>query len=185
MNEITRLLNNLQEGEARTQEELILALYRELRSLAGRKMMHEPDGHTLQPTALVHEVWLRLIVPSRTKWESRVQFFSAAAEAMRRILVDHARRKNSLKRGGNQERVELEESSLVLAVPPDELLQVDKALEELASRHPPVAELVKLRYYAGMSMTEAASTLGLAQRTAERLWTFGRAWLRNEIRQNS
>jgi RNA polymerase sigma factor (TIGR02999 family) len=130
----------------------------------------------------VHEVWLRLVERSRTRWENRAEFFSAAAEAMRRILVDHARRKQSLKRGGGLEREALDENTLLLAVPPEELLVVDEALAELANQDPLVAELVKLRYYVGMSMTETASTLGLAPRTAERLWTFARAWLRNKVR---
>src|SRR5262245_31286198 len=185
MNEITRLLNTLQNGETQKQEGLILALYNELRGLARQKMAFESPGHTLQPTALVHEVWLRLVVPSRNKWQSRAEFFSAAAEAMRRILVDHARRKQSLKRGGGVEHEGLENSGITLAVPSEELLAVDEALEELCRRDPSVAELVKLRYYVGMSMPEAASALGLAPRTAERLWTYGKAWLRGEIRRRS
>src|SRR5262249_25131484 len=125
---ITRLLNSLQEPGGQAQDELILKLYEELRSLARRKMAGESPDHTLQPTALVHEVWLRLIAPSRTKWENRAEFFAAAAEAMRRILVDHARRKQTLKRGRGLEREELDESSLELAVPADEVLAVDEAL---------------------------------------------------------
>jgi RNA polymerase sigma factor (TIGR02999 family) len=185
MNDITRLLNTLQEGDAHAQEGLILGLYRELRALARRKMAAEAAGHTLQPTALVHEVWLRLVVPNRNQWQNRAQFFSAAGEAMRRILVDHARRKQSQKRGGGQEGEPLEESTLVLSALPEEILAVDEALEELARQDPAVAELIKLRYYVGMSMAEAATALGLAPRTAERLWTFGRAWLRKEIRRRA
>jgi RNA polymerase sigma factor (TIGR02999 family) len=183
MNDLTRLLNTLEEGDARSGEDLVLALYNELRSMARQKMAYESPDHTLQPTALVHEVWLRLVVPSRTKWQSRAQFFSAAGEAMRRILVDHARRKQSLKRGGGYEHRNLEETAILLAVPPEELLAVDEALDALAQEDRSVAELVKLRYYVGMSMTEAAAALGLAPRTAERLWTFGRAWLRKRVRQ--
>jgi RNA polymerase sigma factor (TIGR02999 family) len=175
----------MQETDSPGHEELILRLYDELRVLARRKMATESRDHTLQPTALVHEVWLRLIAPSRTKWENRAEFFSAAAEAMRRILVDHARRKQSLKRGGGFEREELDESSIVLAVPPEELLVVDEALNGLVRKDPMVAELVKLRYYVGMSMPEAASAMGLTLRTAERLWTFARAWLKNEIRRRN
>jgi RNA polymerase sigma factor (TIGR02999 family) len=182
---ITRLLNSLQETDSQAQEELILRLYDELRTLARRQMARESPDHTLQPTALVHEVWLRLIAPSRTKWENRAEFFSAAAEAMRRILVDHARRKQTLKRGGGLEREELDESSLELAVPADEMLAVDSALDGLSQRDPMVAQLVKLRYYVGMSMPEAAKAMGLSLRTAERLWTFGRAWLKKEIRSRT
>jgi RNA polymerase sigma factor (TIGR02999 family) len=179
---ITRLLNSLRETGSQAQENLILRLYDELRALARRKMARESPDHTLQPTALVHEVWLRLIAPSRTRWESRAEFFSAAAEAMRRILVDHARRKQALKRGRGLEHEELEESALELAVPADEMLTVDTALDGLSLKDPIAAQLVKLRYYVGMSMPEAATAMGLSLRSAERLWTFARAWLRKEIR---
>ena len=185
MNEITRILNTLQESDPSSEEKLILAVYTELRVLARRKMSQESSDHTLQPTALVHEVWLRLVAPNRNKWQSRAQFFSAAGEAMRRILVDHARRKRSLKRGGGVEPEELTESHLVLAIPPEELLAVDQALDELKLQDPSAAELVKLRYYVGMSMAEAASALGLAPRSAERLWTFARAWLRHRMREGA
>lgn len=178
---ITRLLNSLQETDGRAQEVLVLRLYDDLRALARRKMAHESPHHTLQPTALVHEVWLRLVAPNRTKWQNRTEFFSAAAEAMRRILVDHARRKQSLKRGGDLGRQEFDEDSIEFAVPTTELLAIDEALDLLARKDPLVAELVKLRYYVGMTMPEAAAAMGLAPRTAERLWTFGRAWLKNEL----
>ncbi len=183
MNEITRLLNTLQKGDGHSKEELILALYNELRAMARQKMAQETPGHTLQPTALVHEVWLRLVVPSRTQWQNRAEFFSAAAHAMRRILVDHARRKQSLKRGGGLPHEELDDSAITLTLPAEELLAVDEALDGLAQKDPLVAQLVTLRYYVGMSRAEAASAMELAPRTAERLWTFGRAWLKNEIRR--
>ncbi|HLH55378.1 MAG TPA: ECF-type sigma factor [Verrucomicrobiae bacterium] len=179
---ITRILNQLKDGEDRQSEELVVALYNELKELARRKMLNESLNHTLQPTALVHEVWLRLIIPNRTRWQNRAHFFSAASEAMRRILVDHARRKHRLKRGGTAEHEPVAESALTLAVPPEELMAIDEALDELAKEDPQVAELVKLRYYVGMTMPEAATALGLAHRTAERLWTFGRSWLRNRVR---
>ncbi len=184
MNEITRLLNTLQEGDATSKEELILALYSELRALARQKMSYEAPGHTLQPTALVHEVWLRLVVPSRTSWQNRAEFFSAAGQAMRRILVDHARRKQSLKRGGGLQHQELDDSAIILSVPAEELLAVDEALDQLSQTDPLSAQLVVLRYYVGMSMAEAATAMGLAPRTAERLWTFARAWLKTEIRRH-
>jgi RNA polymerase sigma factor (TIGR02999 family) len=130
----------------------------------------------------VHEVWLRMVVPNRAKWHNRAHFFAAASEAMRRILVDHARRKHRLKRGGGGQHEEIAEDSIVLVVPAEELLAVDEAVDELAKEDPQVAELIKLRYYVGMTMPEAAAALGLAPRTAERLWTFGRTWLRARIR---
>lgn len=184
MEQITRILNSLRDEEVRTDEQLILALYNELRALARHKMSAESAGHTLQPTALVNEVWLRLVVPNRSQWQNRAHFFAAASEAMRRILVDHARRKQSSKRGGGAAHEELLENSIALSVPPEELLAVDEAVEELSIQDPQVAELVKLRYYVGMTMPEASAALGLAPRSAERLWTFGRAWLRNRIRQS-
>jgi RNA polymerase sigma factor (TIGR02999 family) len=183
MEDITRILNSLRQGEPQDQEQLVLSLYNELRTLARQKMSFEPAGHTLQPTALVNEVWLRLVVPNRSEWQNRAHFFSAASEAMRRILVDHARRKQRLKRGGGAEHEEVAENTVALTVPADELLAVDEAVSELAKQDPQVAELVKLRYYVGMTMVEAAASLGLAPRKAERLWTFGRAWLRNHVRQ--
>jgi RNA polymerase sigma factor (TIGR02999 family) len=185
MSEITRLLNALPDGVSPAQEELALALYNDLRSLARQKMAQENPGHTLQPTALVNEVWLRLVVPSRTQWRNRVEFFCAAAEAMRRILVDHARKRQALKRGGQLTREELHEEDVILAVPPDELLAVNDALDDLAAQHPMAARLVKLRYYVGMTMNEAAAALDMNPRAAERLWTFSRAWLKNEIRKRS
>jgi RNA polymerase sigma factor (TIGR02999 family) len=157
-------------------------VYEELRKLAAHKMANEAPGHTLQATALVHEAWLRLAGSNQQSWENRAHFFAAAAEAMRRILVEHARRKQSLKRGAGAEREELDESALVLTAPPDELLAVHEALDALARQDPPAAELVKLRYFVGMTMEEAATALGLAPRTAERLWTYARVWLRREIR---
>lgn len=183
MNDVTRILNALQQGDAHAAEQLLPIVYEELRRLASYKMAGESAGHTLQATALVHEAWLRLVGSNQQSWENRSHFFAAAAEAMRRILIEHARRKQSLKRGGGLERAELDESALVLAVPPDELLAVDEALDKLAAEDPSAAELVKLRYFVGMTMDEAASALGMATRTAERLWTYARAWLRREMRK--
>jgi len=184
MSEVTRILNAIEKGDARATEELLPLVYDELRRLAGHKMANEAAGHTLQPTALVHEAWLRLAGSDRP-WENRGHFFAAAAEAMRRILVDHARRKQSQKRGGGSQHEELNESAIVLTAPPDELLAVHEALDALAREDRPAAELVKLRYFVGMTMEEAASALDLAPRTAERLWTYARAWLRREMRGKS
>jgi len=185
MNEVTRILNAARHGETRAAEELLPLVYDELRRLASYRMANEPLGHTLQATALVHEAWLRLAAADQRNWESRGHFFAAAAEAMRRILVDHARRKQSQKRGGAVSHEEFDESRLVLAAPPAELLAVHEALYTLALHDPQAAELVKLRYFVGMTMEEAASALGLAKRTAESLWTYARAWLHHEIRRQT
>jgi RNA polymerase sigma factor (TIGR02999 family) len=182
MNEVTRILNSIQEDEAAAIHQLLPAVYEELRRLARHKMAGESPDHTLQPTALVHEAWLRLVAPGEQNWQNRGHFFTAAAEAMRRILVEHARRKLSLKRGGGAVREEFEESRLVLNAPPEQLIAVHEALDKLAREDAAAAELVKLRYFVGMTMEEAASALGLATRTAERIWTFARAWLKHEIR---
>jgi len=182
MNDITRILNAIQQGDAKATGELLPLVYQELRKLAAHKMAGEASGHTLQATALVHEAWLRLAGPNQQSWQNRAHFFAAAAEAMRRILVDHARRKQSLKRGGGAEREELNESVLVLTAPPDELLAVHDALDKLALEDPQATELVKLRYFVGMTMEEAAAALGMAKRTAENLWTYARVWLHREIR---
>jgi len=183
MNELTRILEAMQQGDAHAGDQLLPLVYEELRRLAAYKMAGEARGHTLQPTALVHEAWLRLAGPNPPNWQNRAHFFAAAAEAMRRILVEHARRKQSLKRGAGAAHEELHESVLVLAAPPDELLAVHEALDQLAAKDPAAAELVKLRYFVGMTMDEAASALGLAPRTAARLWTYARVWLHREIRR--
>ena len=183
MNDVTRILHAIHAGEPKAAEELLPLVYSELRRLATYKMAHEAQGHTLQATALVHEAWIRLAASDQRNWENRGHFFAAAAEAMRRILVDHARRKHSLKRGGGVGHQEFDEASIVLAAPADELLAVHEALDKLGRTDPQAAELVKLRYFVGMTMEEAASVMGLAKRTAESLWTYGRAWLKREIRR--
>jgi RNA polymerase sigma factor (TIGR02999 family) len=183
VSEVTRILRAIQEGDSKAGEGLLPLVYNELRRLAAYKMSGESSGHTLQPTALVHEAWLRLGAGDQQNWQNRAHFFAAAAEAMRRILVDHARRKQSLKRGSGVEHQQLDESMLVLTAPPDELLAVHEALDKLAGEDPAAAELVKLRYFVGMTMEEAAAALGMATRSAERLWTFARVWLRREIRE--
>jgi len=182
MNDVTRILNAAQSGDPKASEELLPLVYDELRRLAGQKMSGESSGHTLQATALVHEAWMRLTGSNQSGWANRAHFFAAAAESMRRILVEHARRKLSQKRGGGVAHAELDESSIVLAAPPDELLAVNEALGKLEKEDPAAAELVKLRYFVGMTMEEAASAMGLAKRTAEGIWTFAKAWLGREIR---
>lgn len=179
--EITVFLDSVTRGDAGAPERLLPLVYDELRRLAAHKMAGEAHGHTLQATALVHEAWLRLVGSEHQSWQNRAHFFAAAAEAMRRILVEHARRKQSLKRGSGSEHVELNESMLVLTAPPDELLAVHEALDKLALRDSAAAELVKLRYFIGMTMEEAAAVLSLSKRTAENLWTYARVWLHREI----
>jgi RNA polymerase sigma factor (TIGR02999 family) len=184
MVDVTRILNAAASGDSKAAQELLPLVYDELRRLAGHRMAGESAGHTLQPTALVHEAWLRLASGSQN-WQNRSHFFAAAAEAMRRILVEHARRKQSLKRGGKLLREELEDSMLVVNAPPDELLAVHEALDALATQDPAAAELVKLRYFVGMTMDEAATAMGLAKRTAESIWTYARAWLKREISRSA
>jgi len=181
MNEVTRILNAVEEGDSKSIEALLPAIYEELRRLARYKMAGESSDHTLQPTALVHEAWLRIVAPGQQNWQNRAHFFAAAAEAMRRILVEHARRKQSLKRGGGAAKEELDEATIALAVPTDELLAVHEALDQLATEDPQAAQLVKLRYFVGMTMEETATAMNLSVRSAERIWTYARVWLRRQI----
>jgi RNA polymerase sigma factor (TIGR02999 family) len=183
LNDFTRILNAKHEGDPKAAAQLLSVVYDELRRIAAHKMAAETPGHTLQATELVHEAWLRLSASDPPRgWQNRAHFFGAAAEAMRRILVDHARRKKSLKRGGGIENEELTDAVIVLAAPADELLAVHEALDKLALVDPSAAELVKLRYFVGMTMDEAALALGLGKRTAENLWTYARVWLHRSIR---
>ena len=181
MNEVTRILEEIEHGNSQAAEQLLPLVYNELRKLAAHKMSGEAQGHTLQATALVHEAWIRLVGGSAQQFQNREHFFVAAAEAMRRILVDHARRKKSLKRGSGVVAEEFIEGAFILAQPPEELLAVNDALDQLAAKDSPAAELVKLRYFVGMTMEQAASAMGMAPRSAERLWAYARAWLKREI----
>lgn len=181
MSDVTRMLEALQQGNAQAAEELLPRVYDELRRIAAHKMAQEPPGHTLQATALVHEAWLRMMGDGARHFDGRAHFFAVAAEAMRRILVESARRRRSLKRGAGAVGEELDEAHLIQEVPRDELLAVDEALDLLAAEDPDCAQLVKLRYFAGLTMEEAAGVLGLSTRNAERLWTYARAWLRRRI----
>jgi RNA polymerase sigma factor (TIGR02999 family) len=178
--DFTRVLNAAHGGDAAARNEVFDTIYRELRRVASARMAQEAAGHTLQPTALVHEAWLRL-ANADAEWKNRAHFFGAASEAMRRILVDYARRRNAQKRGSGVEPEQLEDATFVLVAPPDELLAVNDALDKLAEEDEAAAELVKLRYFVGMPMQEAAAALGLSVRTAERLWTYARVWLKREI----
>jgi len=174
------------EGELPPAEELLPLVYQELRKLAAHKMGQEAPDQTLQPTALVHEAWLRLGADAQPPWENRAHFFAAAAEAMRRILVERARQRSALKRGGGAMRISLDESEIPMVASDDErLLGVDEALERLAACHPRQAELVKLRYFVGMTFEEAASVLDISVRTAKAWWAYARAWLKVEMRKIS
>lgn len=181
MSDVTRILEAMQRGESQAGEELLPLVYDELRRIAAFKMAQESPGHTLQATALVHEAWLRMMGGGNEAFDGRAHFFAVAAEAMRRILVESARRKRSLKRGAAARREELVESHLVQNAPSEEMLAVDEALDRLAAEDVTAADLVKLRYFVGMTMEEAATALGLSLRSTERLWTYARAWLRRSM----
>ena len=181
MSEVTLILERVQQGDPKAAEELLPLVYDELRRLAAHKMAHERPGQTLQPTALVHEAWLRLVGNKSQEWEGRAHFFGAAAEAMRRILIDRARRKRAERHGGGQQRVEIQEMDLASPNDDDQLLAVNEALDKLATEHKVEAELVKLRYFVGMTNDEAAEALGISPRTAKYYWTHARAWLYREI----
>lgn len=182
MNEVTRILSAIEQGDPAAPEQLLPLVYQELRALAAQKLARERPGHTLQATALVHESYLRLVDTERiTRWESRGHFFAAAAEAMRRILVDSARRKRRPKHGGNLRRVDFADAGGAIAAPADDLVALDDALERLATIDKASAEIVKLRYFAGLSIDEVAELLGISPRTADRRWSYARAWLRQEM----
>jgi RNA polymerase sigma factor (TIGR02999 family) len=186
VNNITQLLANAEQGAPLAAEELVPAVYDELRRLAGYKMAHELPGQTLQPTALVHEAWLRLGADAQPNWKSRGHFFFAAAEAMRRILVERARRHAALKRGAGSAPVSLDEVEIAIETPEDDerLLKVDEALEKFCAMSPRKGELVKLRYFVGMTFEEAASVLDIAVPTAKEWWAYARAWLGAELRDD-
>jgi RNA polymerase sigma factor (TIGR02999 family) len=182
MHDMTRILNAIEQGDPHAAEQLLPLVYDELRQLAAHKLAHEKPGQTLQATALVHEAYLRLVGTDQApRWDSRGHFFAAAAEAMRRILVDNARRKQRRKHGGDRQRVELDEAAPVSEAPAYDLVALDEALGRLAAREPVKAELVKLRFFAGLTVPEAAEILGLSLATAERYWTFARVWLYAEL----
>ena len=181
--EITRLLEELCRGEVQSNERLIPLLYAELRKLAASKMAREVPGQTLQPTALVNEAWLRIFNGHNRQWENRAHFFAAAGEAMRRILVENARRKQRLKRGGQWQRVELEEVNLASPMPDADLLALDDALKQLRAVDPRAAEVVNLCFFVGLTQEQTATELGLSLSTVERTWAFARAWLFREIQK--
>jgi RNA polymerase sigma factor (TIGR02999 family) len=185
MAEVTAILSAIEQGDARASAQLLPIVYEELRRLARLRLEQEPPGQTLQATALVHEAYLRLVGTylgdSGVAWDSQAHFFAAAAEAMRRILIDNARRKQRLKHGGASQRVELNEADLAIESPSDDLLSLNEALDKLAREKPAQADLVKLRYFAGLKLEEAGRMLGLSPATADRYWAFARAWLYREL----
>jgi RNA polymerase sigma factor (TIGR02999 family) len=183
MSDVTVVLDAVQSGDPEASAQLLPLVYEELRRLARHRLAHEAPGQTLQPTALVHEAYLRLVGEGRGQhWDGRGHFFAAAAEAMRRILVENARRKRTLKRGGARVRRELEEAELAAPEPREDLLALDEALTLLATRDRTAADLVQLRYFGGLSVADAAQVLGLSLRSAERLWTYTRVWLLERVK---
>lgn len=183
MHDITRILNQVEGGDPEATERLLPLVYEELRRLAAARLHREQPGQTLQPTALVHEAYLRLVDPANPfSWKSRGHFFGAAAEAMRRILVDSARRKHRSKHGGGQIRQELDPEQIAAPEVHEDLLALDEALDRLQSADGQAAEIVRLRYFAGLSGKEAAEILGISPRSADRLWAYARAWLRRDLR---
>lgn len=185
MSDVTQILHALEREEANAAGALLPLVYEELRKLASARMSSEVPGQTLQPTALVHEAWLRLTGTENLKWNSRAHFFGAAAEAMRRILIETARRKQAQRHGGGQHRVDIAEIEIVAAGPAEELLALHEALDRLAAQDHVKAELVKLRYFVGLTIEEAAEILGISAPTAKRYWTFARAWLYAEMKSAS
>jgi RNA polymerase sigma factor (TIGR02999 family) len=184
MSDVTRILQSMESGDAQAAGELLPLVYDELRKLAAAKMANESPNQTLQPTALVHEAWLRLTGNENVKWNGRAHFFGAAAEAMRRILIDNARRKSALRHGGGQQRLDIDDMEIAAPGKEDELLAINDALEEFAKIDKPKAELVKLRYFVGLKVEEAAEILGISVPTAIRWWNYSRAWLYQKIKSD-
>lgn len=182
MSDVTLILKAARRGDSRVMEDLLPLVYGELRQLAAVRMARESAGHTLQPTALVHEAWLRLVKDEERTWLNRAYFFAAAAEAMRRILIDHARHKSSLKRGGCQQRLDIDDLDLAEIAPDEKVLLVDHALEQLEQEHPERARVVVLKYFGGMTNEEVAETLGINERTVRRHWLCAKVFLIKKIR---
>jgi RNA polymerase sigma factor (TIGR02999 family) len=185
VNDVTHILESIERGDPKAANELLPLVYGELRKLAASKMVNESPNQTLQATALVHEAWLRLVGKAEPKFENRAHFFAAAAEAMRRILIDNARRKRAIRHGGDQQRVDIDEVVVAAPSDDDELLAINEALDKLAAQNKLEAELVKLRYFVGMTLEETAQVLGISARTADNYWAHARAWLFREIKAKS
>src|SRR4051812_30846660 len=181
MSDVTRILTAIERGDAQATDDLLPVVYNELRRIAAHKMSAEAAGHTLQPTALVHEAWLKLVDSPAQSWQNRAHFFGAAAEAMRRILIARARRKNAQRRGSGAAHVDVDELEIASPAPDDQLLALNDALDRFAALEPQPAELVKLRYFVGLKIPEAAEVLGISEATAKRWWAYARAWLLHEI----
>jgi RNA polymerase sigma factor (TIGR02999 family) len=179
MSEVTRILSAMEQGDPQAASQLLPLVYDELRQLAAQKLGHETPGQTLQPTALVHEAYLRLV--GDQKFEGRGHFFAAAAEAMRRILVENARRKKAVKHGGDLQRVEMGDRDVPVRPPPEQIVALDDALTRLAAEDPEAAQIVQLHFFAGLSIEQTAEALGVSRATAYRQWSFARAWLRGAI----
>jgi RNA polymerase sigma factor (TIGR02999 family) len=185
MSDVTRMLSAIERGDRQSADELLPIVYDELRTLAAQRLTNEKPGQTLSATALVHEAYLRLVGPANAQgWASRGHFFAAAAEAMRRILINRARDKNRQKRGGGFRRIDLDQIELALETDGDELLALDESLEKLALEDSVAAELVKLRFFAGLTLRDTAEAMGLSLRTAERQWAYARAWLYDRLRRD-
>lgn len=184
MSEVTQILDRAQQGDPQAAAELLPLVYEELRKLAATRMAHEPPGQTLQATALVHEAWLRLTGPQDQAWNGRGHFFAAAAEAMRRILIENARRKHRLRHGGDLHRTTLTGLDVAQNTPDEQLLAVDEALDRFGAIDPMGAQLVKLRFFVGLPNVEAARLLGIPERTAKRTWAYARSWLHEELKRS-
>ena len=184
MNDVTQILSAIQQGDTRAADQLFPLVYDALRQLAAAKLAHEAPGQTLQATALVHEAYLKLVETKAQQWNSRGHFFAAAAEAMRRILVDRARKKRSLKHGGDRVREPLDEANVMTPEVGEDLVALDEALEQLAARDAEAGELVKLRFFAGLTSAQAAGALGISSRTADRIWTYARSFLLAELQKS-
>lgn len=185
MSDVTRILESIHKGDPKAADELLPLVYEELRKLAAARMVNEWQTSTLQPTALVHEAWLRLVGSEQRAWNNRAHFFAAAAEAMRRILIDNARRKHAAKRAAGTVRLDLDQVDVAVQADEESLLSINEALEKLSVQDPQSAELVKLRFFVGLNYEEAAQALGISERSAKRCWTFARAWLYRELSQRS
>ncbi|HXS69148.1 MAG TPA: ECF-type sigma factor [Candidatus Polarisedimenticolia bacterium] len=183
MSDITLVLDAINRGETEASDRLLPLVYSDLRNLAATRMLQEAPGHTLQPTALVHEAWLRLVGESNRDWKSRAYFFAAAAEAMRRILVEHARRKARFKHGGGQQRLNIEDLELAEATPDDKVLLVNDALENLERSNPERARVVLMKFYGGMTNKEVADLLGIGERSVDRHWVCAKAWLFQKLQE--
>ncbi len=181
MTDVTRILDAVRKGDVRAADELLAAVYQELRRLAAVRLGQEPAGQTLQATALVHEAYIRLVGIEDQSWEGRGHFFAAAAEAMRRILIERARHKRRRKRGADRQRIDLDDATLAIEGPSEDVIAVDEALTKLGQEDKIVADLVKMRYFAGLNLDQIAKILGISRRTADRYWAYARAWLHREI----